>query len=179
MSLRSKLMGTAMAAALVSVLGVNAFAQEPQGPRPERGNRPDRIGRKGRIEGHEKLRGRGMGKMRFRSELNLTDAQKEQLRAAAQRNFEATKAQREELRQLAEKRRQGAFTTAEEARARALREEIRSSMQGRHNDLLAVLTPEQKAKLEQVRSERRERRQEMRERHKKRRSQQTPPANIQ
>lgn len=168
-----------MTAALVSALGVNAFAQEPQGPRPERGNRPDRIGRKGGMEGRERLRSREMGKMRFLRQLNLTDAQREQLRAAGQRNRETTKAQREELRQFAEKRRQGTLTTAEEVRSRALREEIRSSMQGTHGDLLAILTPEQKAKLEEIKKQRTERHKGMRERHKKMRNQQTPPGNIQ
>jgi Spy/CpxP family protein refolding chaperone len=152
MSFRNKLMAAAMTAALMSALGINTFAQDPQGPITERGSRPDRIGRQRDREGREKLRGRERGKMRFMRELNLTDAQKQQLRAAGQRNREATKSQREELRQLAEKRQQGTWTAAEEARARALREEIRSSMQGIHSDMLATLTPEQKARLEQMKN---------------------------
>src|SRR5688572_20067463 len=112
MSLRNKLMGAAITAALVSVLGINAQAQEPQGPTPDR-NRPDRVGRKAGREGREKLRGREMGKRRLLRELDLTEAQRQQVRAAAERNREATKTQREELRQLAGKRREGTLTTAE------------------------------------------------------------------
>ncbi|MEO8433380.1 MAG: Spy/CpxP family protein refolding chaperone [Pyrinomonadaceae bacterium] len=178
MSLRNKLMGAAITTALVSVLGVNAVAQEPQGPSPDR-NRPDRVGRRDGIEGRERLRGREMGKRRLLRQLDLTDAQREQVRAAAERNREATKTQREELRQLAGKRREGTLTTAEEARVRALRDEIRSSMQSNHGNLLGILTPEQKARLEQIKNERKERHKEMRGRQRKGRSQQAPPANIQ
>ena len=178
MSLRNKLMGAAMTVAMVSAVGANALAQEPQGPRPERDNRAERLGRQCGMEGRERGRGREMGKMRFLRQLDLTDAQKEQVRTAGQRNREATKAQREELRQFAEKRRQGTLTTAEEARARDLRDEIRSAMQSSHGDLLNILTPEQKARLEQIKNERKERHKQTRERHRKVRGQQTPPGTI-
>ena len=178
MSLRNKLIGTAITAALVSALGANAFAQEPQDSRPERGNRAERPGRRGGMEGRERLRGREMGKMRVLRQLDLTEAQKEQVRSAGKRNREATKTQREELRQLAEKRRQGTLTTAEEARARALRDEIRTSMQSNQGDLLNILTPEQKAKLEQIKNERKDRHKQKRERGKKIRGQQSPTGNI-
>jgi Spy/CpxP family protein refolding chaperone len=128
------------------------------------------------MEGRERLRGREMGKRRFLRELNLTDTQKKQVRAAARRNREGTKTQREELRQLAEKRRSGTLTTAEETRIRAVRDEIRSSMQNNHANLAGILTPEQKAKLEQIKSERKERHKEMRQRHRRMRGRQTPPA---
>ena len=78
------------------------------------------------------------------------------------------RAQHDELRQLAEKRRQGSLTAAEEARANALRDEIRASMQRAHENLLSILTAEQKTKLEQLRSERKQHFGEMRERHKNR-----------
>ena len=177
MSLRNKLMGAAITAALVSMLGVNALAQEPQGPTPDR-NRPDRVGRRGGMEGRDKLRGREMGKRRFLRELDLTDAQRAQIRAAAERNREATKTQRQELRQLAEKRRSGTLTTAEEARIRALRDAIRTSMQNNHANLLGILTPEQKTKLEQIKNQRQERHKELRGRHRKVRGQQTPPVTM-
>jgi protein CpxP len=113
------------------------------------------------------MRGREMGAGLFR-QLDLTDAQKEQLRAAGKQNREGMRAQRDELRQLAEKRRQGSLTAAEEARAKALRDEMRASMQKSHEGLLSILTAEQKTKLEQLRSERKEHRGEIRERHRDR-----------
>ena len=125
-------------------------------------------------QGH---RGMGQGGMRGGPEemiehisqaLSLTDAQKEQLRAAGKQNREANRAQHDELRQLAEKRRQGSLTPAEEERAKALRDEIRASMQKSHEGLLSILTAEQKTKLEQLRSERRQHFDEMRDRHRNR-----------
>ena len=110
------------------------------------------------------MRGREMRPHLLRG-LDLTDAQKEQLRAAGKQNREATQTQREELRQLAEKRRQGSWTAAEEARAKALRDEIQASMRSRHANFLSILTAEQKAKLESLREERKGHRKEMRERH--------------
>jgi protein CpxP len=169
MSLRNKLIGTSLAAALLSAFAVTAAAQQPQGPPNERGPRPERMrgpGRQGR-EGREGMRDREMGPGLFR-QLDLTDAQKEQLRAAGKQNREATRAQHEELHQLAEKRQQGSLTAAEEARIRVLRDEMRASMQKTHESLLSILTAEQKTKLEQLRSERQQHRGEMRERHKNR-----------
>ncbi len=177
MSLRNKLMGVCMTALLS--LGVAAFAQQPQGPPIDRGNRPDRMGRRGGPEGRDKMRGREQHGMRGAlRELNLTDAQREQVRSAVQRNMEGTKAQREELRRLAEKRRQGTLTPEEEARARSLREEISNSMRNSHSDLLTILTPEQKTRLEEIKKERKARHQEMRERRKEKGDRQSPPANI-
>lgn len=168
-----------MTVALVSVLGVAAFAQQPPGPPSDRGSRPERMGRRGRMEGHAKMRGREMGKMRLLRELDLTDTQKEQVRAAFQRNMEDTKTQREELRQLAEKRRQGTLAPEEVARAKTLREGLFNSIKGRHGALLAILTPEQKAKLEQLKKDRKTGHEEMRERRKEMRDRQSPPGNIQ
>ena len=166
MSLRNKLIGAGMAAALLSTVSITAVAQQPQqGPSTDRGPRAERLGRRGDREGG-RMRGREMGLFRG---LDLTDAQKEQLRTAAKQNRDATQTQREELRQLAEKRHQGSLTAAEEARVKALRDEIQASMRSRHATLLSILTAEQKAKLESLREERKEHRQEMRERHREKR----------
>jgi protein CpxP len=153
-----------MAAALLSAVSITAVAQQPQqGPATDRGPRAERLGRRGDRQGG-RMRGREMGPHVFRG-LDLTDAQKEQLRTAGKKNREATQTQREELRRLAEKRHQGSLTAAEETRVKALRDEIQASMQSSHANLLSILTAEQKAKLESLREERKEHRQEMRERH--------------
>src|SRR6185436_20660252 len=99
MSLRNRLIGTSLAAALLSVFAVTGAAQQPQGPPNQRAQRTERIGRPGREgrEAREGMRGPEMGLLR---QLDLTDAQKEQLRTAGKQNREAMRAQHDELRQL-------------------------------------------------------------------------------
>jgi Spy/CpxP family protein refolding chaperone len=97
-------------------------------------------------------------------QLDLTEEQRQQQRAILQRHLGATKAQREELFKLREKRIAGTFTADDEARAQALREEIQSSMRGIRSEMEGVLTAEQRAKLEQLKSERKARREDRRER---------------
>lgn len=167
MLLRKSLLGVI---GIILAFGMLAFAQEPQPQNPPpldgplRGERMeqrrernrarmgDREGR-GRQKGREGMgrRGPGMGHLR---ELNLTDAQREQSRAIMQRRLESTKGQREELFKLREKRIAGAFTAEDGARAKALHEEIRASMEGARTEMAGVLTAEQKAKLEGLKAER-------------------------
>jgi periplasmic protein CpxP/Spy len=87
-------------------------------------------------------------------ELNLTDDQKQQVRTILQQSLGGSKTAREELRQLGEKRRQGTLTTEEEARARTLHEQMRASMKDTETKIASVLTAEQKAKIEELRKER-------------------------
>ena len=112
-------------------------------------NREGRERREGR-EGH-----RGMG--RLMGELNLTEEQRQQSRAIMQRRLEGTKLQREELFKLREKRIAGTFTADDEARARALHQEMRTAMEGARSEMDGLLTPDQKAKLEGLKKERKER----------------------
>lgn len=146
---------------LVAVLAFNAVcnAQQPEARQQEE-TRPGLEGREGRRHGRIGRHARSGG-MR---ELNLTAEQRQQQRAILQRQLGTTKAQREELFNLREKRIAGTFTAEDEARARALREEIRTSMNGIRSEMESVLTAEQRAKLEQLKTERRARREEMRER---------------
>ena len=93
-------------------------------------------------------RARG-GMVRGLRQLNLTDQQREQMRAIVQTQAQSTQTQRQELRQLAQKRRTGTLTAAETARAKELRQQLMQSRQGVHTQMLGVLTPEQKAKLDE------------------------------
>ena len=146
--------------------GVVVFAQEPQTRSTE-----DDAFRKGRIErmerhreragrregprrGHEGMGRRGGGAGRLMRELNLSDEQRQQSRAIMQRRLETTKTQREELSQLREKRRAGTLSAEDEARAKALHQEIRTAMQGVRSEMAGVLTAEQKTKLEGLQAER-------------------------
>lgn len=108
-------------------------------------------------------RRRGIGHMT--GELNLTEEQQQQRRAMIERRLESTKLQREELFKLREKRIAGMLTADDEARARTLHQEIRTAMEGVQDEMGAILTAEQKARLEEIRKQRKERiEQRMRER---------------
>ncbi len=171
MFIRKSLLGVI---GIILAVGMIAFAQEPQPQNPPpmdgplRGERIEqrrerhraRIGGhegRGRHKGLEGMGRRGPGMGRFGRELNLSDAQREQGRAIMQRRLEGTKVQREELFKLREKRIAGTFSAEDGARAKALHEEIRASMEGARTEMEGVLTAEQKAKLEQAKAERKAR----------------------
>ncbi len=147
--------------ALTCALGLTTFAQTPvqgtatqQAPMGglERHGRHIRPGGKHDRVGRRALKG-----------LNLTDAQREQLRAIHERNGEGFKTQRTELRQLMETRRNGGTLTPEqEARARELHAQLRANAEKLHGEMFNVLTPEQRAQLKQEREQFKQRREERR-----------------
>lgn len=150
---------------VILACGMIAFAQDPQTQTPTKqdGSRDkiermerhrERMGRREGIEGREGLGRRGGRMGHLIRELNLSDEQRQQSRAIMQRRLLSTKGQREELFKLREKRIAGTFTADDEARAKALHQEIRTAMQGVREEMAGVLTAEQKAKLEQLKSER-------------------------
>jgi Spy/CpxP family protein refolding chaperone len=96
--------------------------------------------------------------------LDLTEEQRQQLRNIRQRQFDSTKAQREELMQLAQKRRAGTITEEDRLRARTLHSEMKAFRQSLHSEVEGILTPEQRAQLEETRKQRQERRAERLER---------------
>lgn len=163
MFLRKSLFG-----ALGSILacGMIAFAQEPQTQTPatqdgafrrdrmERKERHrERMGRQEGMRGHKGMGRRG-GVGHFMRELNLSEEQRQQSRAIVERRLESTKSQREELFRLREKRIAGTFAAEDEARAKALHQEIRTAMDGIRTEMAGVLTIEQKARLEELQKER-------------------------
>ncbi len=97
-------------------------------------------------------------------QLNLSDAQKEQAQALRRENFERNRAIREEFRQLLEKRRQGTLTEADQARARDLWQQLRQSRLSMRVQIAALLTEEQRTKLQEMRKNRRENRERFRQR---------------
>ena len=159
---------------LVLASGMVAVAQQPQQTTAPDGSRQERMERRTRhreeMGRHREMRGHG-APGRFMRELNLTDAQREQMRAITQRRLEATKSQREELIRLREKRIAGTFSADDENRAKALRQEIQSSMEGARAETEAVLTAQQKARLEQLKAERNAKHEERQAERKARREQ--------
>ncbi|PYS92217.1 MAG: hypothetical protein DMF64_09530 [Acidobacteria bacterium] len=149
--------------ALMGALGLLTFAQtpapqtntpsSPPAGRFERGGRHGHMGRG--------MRG-GFARPAF-SQLNLTDAQHQQLADIHQRYGQNFKAQREELRQLMETRRSGGTLTPEQqARAQELHAQLRANNEKMHSETLAVLTQEQRDQLKQMREQFHQRMEEQR-----------------
>lgn len=155
-TLAATLVGLTMSAGIYAQQSQSATPQEQMNSRHEGQRKGGRHGRMGRP---------GFGLLR---ELNLTEEQRQQQRAIVQRRLGNTKAQREELFKLREKRIEGTFTGEDEARAQALRKELHDSMSGMGTEIESILTADQRARLEQLKTERRsqmkERRGQRRER---------------
>lgn len=96
-----------------------------------------------------------MGRQRALAQINLTDAQKQQVRTIIQAQAQNTQTQREELRQLMQQWRTGTLTPEGQARAKELRQQLMESRKGVHTQMLNVLTADQKAKLQEMREQRR------------------------
>ena len=141
MSLLKKLTIFALVLAFTSLGAV--YAQQPQPNGPAAGNPQAR-----RMMRRRMLRRRA--RMRALGQLNLTDQQKQQARSIRESFAQSTQSQRQELRQLMEQRRAGTLTADNQTRAKELRRQL---MQGRQNvrtQLSALLTAEQKAKLDEL-----------------------------
>lgn len=170
-------------AGLLAVAAAGGFAQNlPGSPSQDEGRRESRrVGRVGRRDARDGQRADRLGL----DWLNLSDAQREQLRGIESRYAGSFRARRDEMHALRQSRRQagGAPTAEQEARARQLREELRADAERMRAEMRAVLTDEQRAQLQAARAElkeqrelRRERRDEFRERRRERRRQRQPPA---
>ncbi len=149
MFLRTKL----TCAGLMLGLLTSAVAQAQQPSTQDPGPGTQGPGQMGRGEGRGFRRGPGPGGgfgPGVLRELNLTDDQKQQVRSIIDQTFAGNKAVREEMQQLGEKRRQGTLTPEEQTRAKTLREQMFASMKDTETKIAAVLTPEQKAKAEQL-----------------------------
>jgi periplasmic protein CpxP/Spy len=154
MSLRRKLTGASLMLGLVFTASAVAFAQQPGTSSPQDNGQQQRHERRGGPRGMGKRGPGGIG--RLADQLNLTDAQRQQLRAIEDR-FEAnTKTQREELRRLHEST-EGQPSADAQARFQALREELGQARRAQHQEMLGVLTAEQRTQLEQLMKERKER----------------------
>ena len=95
------------------------------------------------------------GRQRALAQVNLTDAQKQQVRTIIQTQAQSTQTQRAELRQLMQQWRTGTLTPEGQARAKELRQQLMESRKGVHTQMQNVLTAEQKAKLQEMRELRR------------------------
>ena len=169
MSLRSKLSSVLTLA--FAVVALTTFVSAQDAPKTqddnlqkrERGFRHGERGQRG-MKGERGMRGGRHGGMFGLRGIELTDAQKEQLRSIHEANKpdEATMA---ELKAIRESRKAGTeLTEAQKARVKAIREQMRSKHELVKAQVMGILTPEQKQQLETQKAEREKRREEMRQR---------------
>ena len=102
----------------------------------------------------------GHGMMDF-NRLNLTDDQKQKIQALQTSHktmMEANKTQMEEMGKLSQLKREGLLTSAQGTRLTALeaqmQTQMKTTMEKMQNDVLAILTPEQKVLVEQMKKQR-------------------------
>jgi periplasmic protein CpxP/Spy len=165
--------------ALVCATGLATFAQTAAPQTGAAGRGGEKHGRLGRHKRGGEF-GRKGARHAFR-QLNLTEQQREQMRAIRERYQQGFQTQRQELRQLADARRGGGtLTEAQLTRLHELRTQLRANAEKMHAEMQSVLTAEQQAQLKQQREQFRERREEFKQRRKNRLGTQpgpTPPVN--
>lgn len=171
MSLKTKLFSAITASFALAAFAAFASAQETTTTQKEDAQKAEKMERKG--FGRHGEFGRGMREGRHRGmhrlfSIELTDAQKEQMRAIheANRPDEAT---RQELRTLMQAKRDGTITAEQQEKFKALRLQAREKGEKIHQQMLAILTPEQRQQIET-------RKQEMRKRMEEHRQQRQQPA---
>lgn len=191
MALRSKLITTTTLAVALGAFGVFASAQTTETPaadgtKVEKGDRKGgKFGKRGgkrggmRHGGGHGMRG-GMGMLRG---IELTDSQKEQIKAI--RTANKPSGDNKELRDSIRETRKAGGTISEDQKTqlRQLRSARKANMQAVHQQILGVLTADQRTQLEakkvegaKRREEFRQKRQEMRE--KRKAAGETKPAQI-
>jgi protein CpxP len=116
--------------------------------------RGERFGKRG---GHGMHRG-GFGPMlRGLRQLDLTDAQKNQIKTLMETHRTTNQPLMEEMKTLMMKKRDGTITDADKARMEEMHTGMKASGDQLRATVLGLLTPEQNQKLEQMKAEREER----------------------
>lgn len=183
MALRKKLFTTTTLAVALGAFGVFASAQTTETPKAddtkvEKGDRKGGYGKRGGMSyggghGMKGMRG-GMGFLRG---IELTDGQKEQIKAIHEANKPTgeNKVLRDSIRET--RKAGGTVTEEQKAQLKQLRQGQREKMQGVHQQILAILTPEQKTQLEAKKAEMKTRMEERRQLRQQKKAE-TKPADI-
>lgn len=145
---------------------MTVFVSAQDGQNDDSANAPTKRERKMGKRGGEGRRGHHGGNlMRGLQNLDLTEAQKTQIQGIMESAKTANEPLRQELRQFKEKQLNGEnLTEADQNRIREIRTQMKQSMEQTHNTILAILTPEQRQRVEQQKLEREKRREERRQR---------------
>lgn len=137
-----------------------APTEQPSGPRAERGFGKGQERGGFRMKRHGR-HGKGGAMRHLLRDLNLTDAQKTQLRELHERQRAQFEPQMQEMRQLMQQKRAGTLDANGTARLEQMRASFKASrkanQEANRNAMLAILTPEQRAQVEQRKKEAQER----------------------
>ena len=131
-------------AVAIGVVGLSTFTlaqDQPNTPAPEK------SGRHMKGDGHGRHGGRGGfgmhgGMFRMLHGLDLTDAQKTQLHSIMEAN-KPDQATMEEFRTLGKAKHEGTITAEQQERLKSLRLQQKEKMNGIHQQIIAILTPDQ------------------------------------
>lgn len=170
MSLKNKfisILGLTVGIAALSVVG---FAQDNQAtPKADKAEKHMKRGHDGERKFGHGMRGGGM--MRGLHGITLTDTQKEQIRVIRESN-KPDAALMQEIKAIHEAKRSGTALTVEQTeRMKAIREQMKANHKLVREQVMAILTPEQKAQIEAKKAERKLRREEFRKQRELRRNQ--------
>lgn len=167
MAIRSKIFSSLTLVFAIVAFSVFAAAQEST-TAPADGQKVDKGDRKfGKRGGHygRKDGSRGMGFLRG---IELTDAQKEQIRTIREAN-KPNPAEFDQLKAIREARRNGGTITEEQkAQIKQFRQARKAKMEQAHQQVLGVLTAEQKAQVETRKAEMEKRREEWKQKRQER-----------
>lgn len=107
--------------------------------------------------------------------IELTDTQKAQIKQIHEAN-RPDQASLDELKAIHEARRAGTLTEDQKAKVKAIRDQRRAKAESVHQQVLAILTPEQLQQIETRKAEMKKRMEEGRKLRQQRRQQAPPPA---
>jgi periplasmic protein CpxP/Spy len=175
MLLRNRFISIFTLLAGIAIFSMAGFAQDPKpattttdktdndGTKTERPFRGEgrkfeghRFGREGFGHGH-----RGGGMMRGLRGIELTDAQKTQIHSIMEAN-KPDHTNMEEFRTLAMAKHDGTITAEQQARLTVLKTEAREKGRAVHEQIMGILTPEQKQQIETRKQEMKQRMEERR-----------------
>ena len=168
MSFKRKFISATASALAVAAFGTFVSAQDTNQSNDSMQKQEMRERRGGkRGFGGKEMRGgkHGGDRMAMRSleRLNLSDAQKEQVRNISENFKTSTQTQREEMRALGMKKRDGIITADEQARFKEIKMQLKASGEQMHNSVLAILTAEQRTQLDQMKEQMKQRKMERRQ----------------
>ncbi len=168
MSLKRKIIAALTSVAAVITLATFVSAQDVKTETKTDGQkqmkREMRGGRFGKRDGMGSRRGKKRhGMMRGLRSVNLTEDQKTQLRTIMQSRKNSQIVNREEMRTIISAKRDGTITPEQTQKLDAFKAEMKENSKRTREQILAILTPEQRTQLEAKKEEMKRRREERRQ----------------